>query len=97
MDTWAGHYWPRTGDTAFWPITSAAEVGITRPSHPPGLELTSDARLTERPPIWLRAGERCDVHVGADILQFDTDNEVLPTVKRDSTGPVRDSDLWEVP
>ena len=36
-----------------------------------------------------RAGERCDVHVGPDILQFWIGNELLRTVKRDSTGPVR--------
>ncbi|WP_377643179.1 IS481 family transposase [Oryzobacter terrae] len=36
-----------------------------------------------------RAGERCDVHVGPDILQFWIGNELLRTVPRDSTGPVR--------
>ena len=36
-----------------------------------------------------RAGERCDVHVGPDTLQFWIGNELLRTVRRDSTGPVR--------
>jgi transposase InsO family protein len=36
-----------------------------------------------------RAGERCDVHVGADALQFWIGNELLRTVRRESTGPVR--------
>jgi transposase InsO family protein len=36
-----------------------------------------------------RAGERCDVHVGPDILQFWIGNELLRTVTRTSTGPVR--------
>jgi transposase InsO family protein len=36
-----------------------------------------------------RAGERCDVHVGPDVLQFWIGNELLRTVRRDSTGPVR--------
>lgn len=36
-----------------------------------------------------RAGERCDVHVGPDLLQFWIGNELLRTVKRESTGPVR--------
>ena len=36
-----------------------------------------------------RAGERCDVHIGEDILQFWIGNELLRTVKRTSTGPVR--------
>ena len=36
-----------------------------------------------------RAGERCDVHVGADTLQFWIGNELLRTVRRESTGPVR--------
>lgn len=36
-----------------------------------------------------RAGERCYVHVGADILQFWIGNELLRTVKREGTGPVR--------
>jgi transposase InsO family protein len=36
-----------------------------------------------------RAGERCDVHVTEDTLQFWIGNELLRTVRRDSTGPVR--------
>ena len=36
-----------------------------------------------------RAGERCDVLVGPDTLQFWIGNELLRTVARDSTGPVR--------
>jgi len=36
-----------------------------------------------------RAGERCDVHVGTDILQFWIGNELLRTVPRTSTGDVR--------
>jgi transposase InsO family protein len=36
-----------------------------------------------------RAGERCDVLVGDDTLQFWIGNELLRTVKRTSTGPVR--------
>jgi transposase InsO family protein len=36
-----------------------------------------------------RAGERCDVHVGDDILQLWIGNELLRTVQRDSTGPIR--------
>ncbi len=36
-----------------------------------------------------RAGERCDVHVGPEILQFWIGNELLRTVRRESTGPVR--------
>lgn len=36
-----------------------------------------------------RAGERCDVHVGPDILQFWIGNELLRTVPRTSNGPVR--------
>lgn len=36
-----------------------------------------------------RAGERCDVHVGSDLLQFWIGNELLRTVQRQSTGPVR--------
>lgn len=36
-----------------------------------------------------RAGERCDVLVGADTLQFWIGNELLRTVARTSTGPVR--------
>ena len=36
-----------------------------------------------------RAGERCDVHVGTDILQFWIGNELLRTVARTSTGNVR--------
>lgn len=36
-----------------------------------------------------RAGERCDVHVGPDLLQFWIGNELLRTVQRQSTGPVR--------
>lgn len=36
-----------------------------------------------------RAGERCDVLVGPDTLQFWIDNELLRTVARTSTGPVR--------
>jgi transposase InsO family protein len=36
-----------------------------------------------------RAGERCDVLVGADTLQFWIGNELLRTVTRTSTGPVR--------
>jgi transposase InsO family protein len=36
-----------------------------------------------------RAGERCDVHVAPDILQFWIGNELLRTVTRTSTGPVR--------
>ena len=36
-----------------------------------------------------RAGERCDVLVGADTLQFWIGNELLRTVRRESTGPVR--------
>jgi len=36
-----------------------------------------------------RAGERCDVHVGDDILQFWIGNELLRTVQRNSTGPIR--------
>lgn len=36
-----------------------------------------------------RAGERCDVLVGPDTLQFWIGNELLRTVRRDSTGPVR--------
>ena len=36
-----------------------------------------------------RAGERCDVLVGPDTLQFWIGNELLRTVRRTSTGPVR--------
>ena len=36
-----------------------------------------------------RAGERCDVHVGPDTLQFWIGNELLRTVRRESEGPVR--------
>jgi transposase InsO family protein len=36
-----------------------------------------------------RAGERCDVLVGPDTLQFWIGNELLRTVRRDSTGTVR--------
>jgi len=36
-----------------------------------------------------RAGERCDVLVGPDTLQFWIGNELLRTVRRESTGPVR--------
>jgi transposase InsO family protein len=36
-----------------------------------------------------RAGERCDVHVGDDILQLWIGNELLRTVQRNSTGPIR--------
>jgi transposase InsO family protein len=36
-----------------------------------------------------RAGERCDVHVGDDILQLWIGNELLRTVQRTSTGPIR--------
>jgi transposase InsO family protein len=36
-----------------------------------------------------RAGERCDVLVGPDTLQFWVGNELLRTVARTSTGPVR--------
>ena len=36
-----------------------------------------------------RAGERCDVHVGPDTLQFWIGNELLRTVRRQSAGPVR--------
>jgi transposase InsO family protein len=36
-----------------------------------------------------RAGERCDVLVGPDSLQFWIGNELLRTVARTSTGPVR--------
>ncbi len=36
-----------------------------------------------------RAGERCDVLVGPDTLQFWIGNQLLRTVRRDSTGPVR--------
>ena len=36
-----------------------------------------------------RAGERCDVHLGPDLLQLWIGNELLRTVHRDSTGPVR--------
>ena len=37
-----------------------------------------------------RAGERCDVHVGEeDILRLWIGNELLRTVKRASSGPVR--------
>ncbi|MDQ0426711.1 transposase InsO family protein [Cellulomonas iranensis] len=36
-----------------------------------------------------RAGERCDVLVGPDTLQFWVGNELLRTVQRTSTGPVR--------
>jgi transposase InsO family protein len=36
-----------------------------------------------------RAGERCDVHVAPDMLQFWIGNELLRTVHRASTGPVR--------
>ena len=35
------------------------------------------------------AGERCDVLVGPDTLQFWIGNELLRTVRRASTGPVR--------
>ena len=36
-----------------------------------------------------RAGERCDVHVGPEVLQLWIGNELLRTVPRHSTGPVR--------
>ena len=36
-----------------------------------------------------RAGERCDVHVGPEVLQLWIGNELLRTVPRQSTGPVR--------
>lgn len=36
-----------------------------------------------------RAGERCDIHVGDEVLQFWIGNELLRTVARQSTGPVR--------
>ncbi|MEO6412749.1 MAG: IS481 family transposase [Pedococcus sp.] len=36
-----------------------------------------------------RAGERCDIHVGPDTLQLWIGNELLRTVNRLSTGPVR--------
>jgi transposase InsO family protein len=36
-----------------------------------------------------RAGERCDVLVGPDTLQFWIGNELLRTVARTSTGPIR--------
>jgi transposase InsO family protein len=36
-----------------------------------------------------RAGERCDIHVGADTLQLWIGNELLRTVPRTSAGPVR--------
>ena len=36
-----------------------------------------------------RAGERCDVLVGPESLQFWIGNELLRTVARTSTGPVR--------
>lgn len=36
-----------------------------------------------------RAGERCDVLVGPETLQFWIGNELLRTVRRDSTDPVR--------
>ncbi len=36
-----------------------------------------------------RAGERCDVHVTKDILQFWIGNELLRTVPRQGTGPIR--------
>jgi hypothetical protein len=36
-----------------------------------------------------RAGERCDVLVGPDTLQFWIGNELLRTIRRESTGPVR--------
>jgi hypothetical protein len=36
-----------------------------------------------------RAGERCDVHVGPEVLQLWIGNELLRTVPRTSTGPVR--------
>lgn len=36
-----------------------------------------------------RAGERCDVHVGEEMLQLWVGPELLRTVKRTSSGPVR--------
>jgi transposase InsO family protein len=36
-----------------------------------------------------RAGERCDVHVGPDTLQFWIGNDLLRTVRRTSVGAVR--------
>ncbi len=36
-----------------------------------------------------RAGERCDVLVGPDTLQFWIGNQLLRTVRRESAGPVR--------
>jgi hypothetical protein len=36
-----------------------------------------------------RAGERCDVHVGPEVLQLWIGNELLRTVPRHSSGPVR--------
>jgi transposase InsO family protein len=36
-----------------------------------------------------RAGERCDVHVGPEVLQLWIGNELLRTVRRQSAGPVR--------
>lgn len=36
-----------------------------------------------------RAGERCDVHVSDDVLQFWIGNELLRTVPRAGSGPVR--------
>ena len=36
-----------------------------------------------------RAGERCDIHVGPEVLQLWIGNELLRTVPRHSAGPVR--------
>ncbi|MBW8171496.1 IS481 family transposase [Ornithinimicrobium sp. Arc0846-15] len=36
-----------------------------------------------------RAGERCDIHVGEEVLQFWIGNDLLRTVARQSKGPVR--------
>jgi transposase InsO family protein len=36
-----------------------------------------------------RAGERCDIHVGPQVLQLWIGNDLLRTVPRQSTGPVR--------